>query len=110
MRWSRNANANRRSPQSTRKRRSNSSSSNRISSPRMPATSSIGLGTTRKRGPDVVGPAAPGSNAPGGAAASGQVISIIFSRTAYTTASMRECRCSFSRMFRMWFLTVFSEM
>ena len=31
-------------------------------------------------------------------------------RTAYMTASIRECRCSFSRMFRTWFLTVFSEM
>ena len=38
------------------------------------------------------------------------LISSSFSRTAYTTASIRECRCSFSRMLRMWFLTVFSEM
>ena len=38
------------------------------------------------------------------------LISSSFSRTAYTTASILECRCSFSRMLRMWFLTVFSEM
>ena len=31
-------------------------------------------------------------------------------RTAYMTASIREWSCSFSRMLRMWFLTVFSEM
>src|SRR4051812_15677591 len=33
-----------------------------------------------------------------------------FSRTAYITASMRECSCSFSRMLRTWFFTVFSLM
>ena len=32
------------------------------------------------------------------------------SRTAYNTASLRECRPSLSRMLRMWFFTVFSEM
>src|SRR5581483_10381075 len=56
-----------------------------------------------------------GSRTPGGdprpaGAERPQVISRSFSRTAYTTASIRECRCSFSRMLRMWFLTVFSEM
>ena len=34
----------------------------------------------------------------------------IRSLMAYSTASIRECRCSFSRMLRTWFLTVFSEM
>ena len=33
-----------------------------------------------------------------------------FSRTAYMTASIRECSCSFSRMLRTWFFTVFSLM
>ncbi len=33
-----------------------------------------------------------------------------FSRTAYMTASMRECSWSFSKMLRTWFLTVFSLM
>ena len=33
-----------------------------------------------------------------------------FPCTAYMTASMRECSCSFSRMLRTWFFTVFSEM
>ncbi len=31
-------------------------------------------------------------------------------RTAYIAASMRECICSLSKMFRMWLRTVFSEM
>ncbi len=33
-----------------------------------------------------------------------------FSRTAYITASIREWSCSFSKMLRTWFLTVFSLM
>ena len=40
----------------------------------------------------------------------GQSSCTSFSRTANMTASIRECSCSFSRMLRTWFLTVFSEM
>ena len=36
--------------------------------------------------------------------------SIRFCRTAYIAASMRVCSCSFSRMLRTWFFTVFSVM
>src|SRR6202007_3009959 len=39
-----------------------------------------------------------------------QLNSISFWRTAIITASMREWIWSFSRMFRTWFFTVFSEM
>ena len=39
-----------------------------------------------------------------------QVASTSFSRTAYMAASMRLRSCSFSRMLRTWFLTVFSAM
>ena len=39
-----------------------------------------------------------------------QGASISFSRTAYMTASIRECSWSFSKMLRTWFLTVFSLM
>ena len=39
-----------------------------------------------------------------------QLNSMSFSRTAIMTASIREWICSFSRMLRTWFFTVFSEM